>query len=99
VQEDVADVISRERDLAAILLDVDNGPGWASFRSNARLYAPDGLRRAHEALRAGGTYAVWSGYAADGFLPALRRAGFLPQAVPMRERGVVSARVYLGKKA
>ena len=98
-QEDVADVISRERDLAAILLDVDNGPGWASFRSNARLYAPDGLRRAHEALRAGGTYAVWSGYAADGFLPALRRAGFLPQAVPMRERGVVSARVYLGKKA
>lgn len=99
LREDVADVIDRERDLSAILLDVDNGPGWASFQSNARLYGPPGLRRARAALRVGGTYAVWSGYPADAFLVALKRAGVLPRALPMRERGVVRARVYLGKKA
>lgn len=98
VNDDVADVIDRERDLDAILLDVDNGPGWASFRTNARLYAPDGLRRAHEALRPGGAFAVWSGYPAEAFPGALRRAGFTPSVVPMRERGVVRARAYVGKK-
>lgn len=97
VQDDVAGVIDRERGLDAILLDVDNGPGWASFRANARLYAPDGLRRAHEALRPGGALAVWSGYPAEAFPGALRRAGFTPSVVPMRERGVVRARAYVGR--
>ncbi|MFT3766563.1 MAG: hypothetical protein QM820_13770 [Minicystis sp.] len=97
VQDDVADVIARERGLDVILLDVDNGPGWASFRTNARLYAPDGLRRAHEALRPGGALAVWSGYPAEAFTGQLRRAGFTPSVVPMKERGVVRARAYVGK--
>jgi len=99
VQEDVSDVIDRERSLDVILLDDDNGPGWASFRTNARLYAPDGLRRAHEALRPGGALAVWSGYPAEAFTGHLRRAGFTPSVVPMKERGVVRARAYVGKKA
>ncbi|APR84693.1 Hypothetical protein A7982_10042 [Minicystis rosea] len=97
VQDDVADVIARERGLDVILLDVDNGPGWASFRTNARIYAPDGLRRAHEALRPGGALAVWSGYPAEPFTGQLRRAGFQPSVIPMRERGVVRARAYVGK--
>jgi spermidine synthase len=97
VQEDVSDVIARERGLDAILLDVDNGPGWASFRTNARLYAPDGLQKAREALRPGGAFAVWSGYPADTFTGQLRRAGFTPSVVPMRERGVVRARAYVGR--
>lgn len=97
VQDDVAEVIDRERGLDVILLDVDNGPGWASFRANARLYAPDGLRRAREALRPGGALAVWSGYPADAFTGQLRRAGLTPSVVPLKERGVVRARAYVGK--
>lgn len=99
VQDDVSTVIDAERGLDVILLDVDNGPGWASFRTNARLYAPDGLRRAREALRPGGALAVWSGYPAEAFPGALRKAGLLPTVVPMKERGVVRARAYVGKVA
>jgi spermidine synthase len=97
-RDDVMNVIARARDLDAILLDVDNGPGWASFRENARLYASDGLARGFEALRPGGAFAVWSGYPADAFLGALRRAGFTASVVPFRERGVVRARAYVGRR-
>lgn len=96
VSADVADVIDRERDLSAILLDVDNGPEWASFRTNARLYADAALGRARAALRAGGLYAVWSGYARDAFVARLRTAGFLTRIDPLEERGVVRARAYVG---
>jgi spermidine synthase len=97
VQADVVDVIAAERDLDAILLDVDNGPGWASFRTNARLYAPPGLASAKAALRPNGSLAVWSGYPADAFVGALRRAGLRPSVVPMEERGRVQARAYVGR--
>lgn len=95
---DVADVIARESGLSAILLDVDNGPEWASFRTNARLYADAAVVRARDALRANGIYAVWSGYAADAFVPRLRKAGLSPRIEPLRERGVVRARAYVGVK-
>jgi spermidine synthase len=98
---DVADVLAREGrgiGLDAILLDVDNGPEWASFRTNARLYSPAGLAVASSALRPGGVFAVWSGYPADGFLAQLRKAGFAPSVVPLREKGVVRARAYVGVK-
>jgi hypothetical protein len=95
---DVSDVLARERELDAILLDVDNGPEWASFRSNARLYAPAGLAVAHAALKPGGILAVWSGYPADAFLGRLRSAGFAPSVVPLHEKGVVRARAYVGTK-
>ncbi len=97
VQDDVGAVIAAERGLDAILLDVDNGPGWASFRANARLYTPAGLAEAHAALRRGGALAVWSGYPADGFVGQLRRAGFAPEVVLLRERGAVRARAYVGR--
>ena len=96
---DVSDVIAREHDVDAILLDVDNGPGWASFRTNARLYAEAGLASAHAALTKGGSLAVWSGYPADKFVGALRKAGLVPRIVPLTERGVVRARAYLGTRA
>ena len=98
VRADVAEVIARERDVDVILLDVDNGPEWASFRSNARLYDARGLRAAKTALRDGGSLAVWSGYAVDDFVPRLRAAGLEPSVVPMRERGRVQARAYVGTK-
>ncbi|MDB4941050.1 MAG: hypothetical protein JWP97_584 [Labilithrix sp.] len=99
VQDDVLDVIARSADLSAILLDVDNGPEWASFRTNARLYADHALATAHAVLRPGGIYAVWSGYPADPFVARLRRAGFVSRIVPLLERGVVRARAYVGTKA
>ena len=98
VQDDVCDVIARERELDAILLDVDNGPEWASFRSNARLYDARGLAAAHRALASGGIYAVWSGYPADAFVGRLERAQFRASTVLLKERGKVQARAYIGKK-
>jgi spermidine synthase len=97
-QLDVADVIASAEpsSLSAILLDVDNGPEWASFRSNARLYADAALARARRALAPGGIFAVWSGYPADAFVRTLRKAGFVPRVEPLRERGVVRARAYIG---
>jgi spermidine synthase len=99
IRADVADVIASERELSAILLDVDNGPEWASFRTNARLYADAALVSARNALHAGGLYAVWSGYPADAFLPRLRKAGFRVRTEPLHERGVVRARAYVGVRA
>lgn len=99
VRDDVAAVIGRERDLDVVLLDVDNGPEWASFYENARLYDAAGLGAAREALCPGGAYAVWSGYPADGFLANLDRAGFTPSCVELYEQGRVQARAYVGVKA
>jgi spermidine synthase len=94
---DVADVMAGSvGGFDAILLDVDNGPNWASFRTNARLYTPAGLALARRALAPGGVFAVWSGYPADRFLAQLRAAGFAPSRVLLEERGRVRARAYLG---
>jgi predicted membrane-bound spermidine synthase len=94
---DVAEVIgAAQGDVDAILLDVDNGPEWASFRHNARLYVPAGLAVARRALRPGGALAVWSGYPADPFRARLRAAGLAPSVELLRERGRVRARAYVG---
>jgi len=97
---DVVDVIAGAPagSLDAILLDVDNGPEWASFRSNARLYASSGLGAAARTLAPGGALLVWSGYPVDSFAQALRRAGFAPSIVPLHERGKQRARAYVGVK-
>lgn len=95
---DVGDVLASSNDVSAILLDVDNGPQWASFRTNARLYSDAALVRAREALAPGGIYSVWSGYPADAFVGKLRRAGFAPRIEPLTECGVVRARAYVGVK-
>jgi len=97
VRGDVGEVVARaSRDIDLILLDVDNGPHWASFRSNARLYSPAGLAAFKAALAPGGVLAVWSGYRADPFLGHLRRAGFTPSVLTLAERGRVRARAYVG---
>jgi hypothetical protein len=98
VRGDVVDVIARERELDAILLDVDNGPEWASFPENERLYSDDGLRSAMRALKTGGFYAVWSGYPADAFVGRLSRAGFEASTIELEEKGRIQARAYVGVK-
>lgn len=96
--EDVADFVAGARELDALLLDVDNGPGWASFRTNARLYSPAGVAVAARALAPGGVCAVWSGYPDDAFLGRLRAAGLRASLLPLKERGVVRARAYVGRR-
>jgi spermidine synthase len=98
VRHDVAAVIAKESGLDSILLDVDNGPEWASFPDNAKLYDEAGLRSAFRALRPGGAYAVWSGYEADWFQADLKAAGFTPSVILLEEKGRVQARVYVGTK-
>jgi predicted membrane-bound spermidine synthase len=98
VRADVRAVIARERNLDAILLDVDNGPDWGSFRTNARLYDRKGLDAAKRGLRKGGILAVWSGYPADAFLDRLREAGFQASVIAFKERGRVQARAYVGRR-
>jgi hypothetical protein len=96
LRSDIGRVIAQQRGFDAILLDVDNGPHWASFRTNAGLYNPAALAQAREALAPGGAYAVWSGYRADAFLAKLRASGFAPRVIPLQEKGVVRARAYVG---
>ena len=97
VAGDVAAVLAKAAgDADLILLDVDNGPHWASFRGNARLYSPAGLAELKRALLPSGALAVWSGYRSDSFLGHLRAAGFKPSVVPLHERGRVRARAYVG---
>jgi spermidine synthase len=97
VPGDVRSVVAEAAgSIDVILMDVDNGPHWASFRSNARLYSPAGLAEFKKALAARGTLAVWSGYRSDSFLGHLRAAGFAPSVIPLQERGRVRARAYIG---
>jgi hypothetical protein len=98
VRGDVGREIARERELDAILLDVDNGPEWASFHANAGLYDEPGLGAARDALIDGGSYAVWSGYAVDAFPARLRAAGLKASTIELREGGRVQARAYVGTR-
>jgi spermidine synthase len=100
VEGDVGEVVARTAGSEdVILMDVDNGPHWASFRSNARFYAPAGLAAFRRALAPGGALAVWSGYRADAFVHRLREAGLVGSIVPLAERGRVRARAYVGRLA
>jgi spermidine synthase len=97
VRGDVGDVVAEAAgDVDAILLDVDNGPHWASFRTNSRLYTLEGLAGFKRALVPGGALAVWSGYKADSFLGHLRGAGFASSVLELEENGKIRARAYIG---
>ena len=98
VEGDVGQVVSTmDASVGLVLLDVDNGPHWASFRSNARLYSPAGLAEFRRSLSPGGALAVWSGYRADAFTHRLREAGFAASIIPLTERGRTRARAYVGR--
>ncbi|MFO0645702.1 MAG: hypothetical protein U0326_05650 [Polyangiales bacterium] len=87
-ERDVADVIAAARDhYDALLLDVDNGPSAFVQKANARLYDHAGLRRAHRALRVGGTFALWSLGGDPRFTEALDRAGFDGRAERVKAHG------------
>jgi spermidine synthase len=74
---DVAELIRNNPDsYDAILLDVDNGPEGLTRRANDALYTLSGVSDAYNALRPGGTVAVWSAGPDRVFPARLAQAGF-----------------------
>jgi spermidine synthase len=70
----------------AILLDVDNGPDGLTRAANNRLYSPRGLAAAKQALRPGGTLAIWSAAPDHAFANRLRKSGLDVDEVAVRAR-------------
>ena len=58
----------------AVLLDVDNGPGFLVAETNAGLYDPASLAVAGARLRPGGLLAIWSASAAPDLAAAMERS-------------------------
>jgi spermidine synthase len=84
-EEDVAETISRSNcTWDAILLDVDNGPGGLTRKSNDRLYTRSGLKTSLSALRPGGILAVWSPGADAAFTRRLAQCGYRTETVTVR---------------
>jgi predicted membrane-bound spermidine synthase len=84
---DVIDQCHPAANFAAILLDVDNGPGAIMLRRNRRIYAHEGLQRLRAALAPSGILGVWSADPAPRFGYRLRSAGFDCQSIDVPARG------------
>jgi spermidine synthase len=69
-----------------VLLDTDNGPAAFTSADNAGLYDNAGVAAAFEALRPGGTLAVWSAWEDRKFEQRLRFYGFLVEVQRVRAR-------------
>ena len=65
----------------AILLDVDNGPGFLIHDANARVYAADWLGGAYARLAPGGILVIWSESAAPALAATLGSLGVLEERV------------------
>lgn len=63
-----------DRSVDAVLLDVDNGPGFLIHRANAGVYEAAFLAAVGRTLRAGGVLAVWSASPSAALRRALRSA-------------------------
>ena len=76
----------RDDDFDAILLDVDNGPGFLIHDHNARVYAADWLRAASERLRPDGVLAIWSEAPVPELADSLAELGGVTEQVITVER-------------
>lgn len=79
----------------AILLDVDNGPAALTATRNEKLYALDGLRAAHRALKPGGVLVVWSAAEDPRFVKRLGEAGFDVRLEKVDARGGRGGRTHV----
>jgi spermidine synthase len=70
----------------AVLLDVDNGPAAFTTGFNGSLYANAGVASLRDALKPGGTLAVWSAWDDRKFEQRLRYAGFTVSVEHVRAR-------------
>lgn len=77
VNEDVADILRRERDgFDVVLLDVDNSSTGLTLERNDWLYGPAALRAIAKALRPGGILGVWSLEQDPAFCSRMRNQGY-----------------------
>ncbi|MEE8525904.1 MAG: hypothetical protein V3T72_18365 [Thermoanaerobaculia bacterium] len=83
---DVNDVLADEP-FDCILLDVDNGPGAFTVKSNARLYGTSGTNRLVRALKRHGVLALWSATVEQTFERQLRRSGLEVRCHRVHARG------------
>ena len=84
---DIAEWLPRRDDsFDAILLDVDNGPGFLIHDHNARVYAADWLAGAVARLAPGGLLVIWSEGAAPQLALALAELGELTERLVTVER-------------
>ena len=87
VVADVAQAMRNSRSIYdAILLDVDNGPDGLIRTANDQLYSRAGLTAAKEALKPGGTLAIWSAAPDPAFKRRLAEAGFKVEETTVRAR-------------
>jgi spermidine synthase len=70
----------------AILLDVDNGPDGLTRAANDGIYNSQGLAAAKQALRPGGTLAIWSAAPDTAFARQLERTGLTVETARVRAR-------------
>ncbi len=101
--DDVRAVVSRlpAESVDAIVLDVDNGPGFLVYDANAGVYEERFLRRCASTLRPGGVLAVWSAEASPDLLAAMGRALETVDevAVPVRlGRRETAYHIFLGQR-
>ena len=84
---DIAEWLPRRPDaFDAILLDVDNGPGFLIHDRNARVYADEWLRGAAAHLNPGGVLVIWSEGPAPLLAGTLASLGVLTETVIPIER-------------
>lgn len=85
----------------ALLLDVDNGPGWLAIDRNERLYSLAGLERLKSRLMAGGVLAIWSADTSPEFLERLGQVLDIASAEPVTdctpEGREIAATIYLAQ--
>jgi spermidine synthase len=85
---DVRDIVAAQADASvdAVLLDVDNGPGFLVHVDNAAVYGDDFVAECVRVLRPGGTLAVWSMDDAPHLLATLgaHLVDVSAQAIPVR---------------
>jgi spermidine synthase len=77
VRVSVGDVVEVVADLGpevyeAMLLDIDNGPGYLVYDANTVVYQREFLRSCRDCLQPGGIVAIWSSSASPGLAGTLR---------------------------
>lgn len=84
---DIVEWLPRREELFdAVLLDVDNGPGFLIHDANARVYAAGWLADAVARVRPGGVLVIWSESAAPELAGTLAALGRLEQRTLTVER-------------
>ena len=83
---DVAELLVRQEDFDAILIDVDNGPEAMTHSNNEWLYSLQGLAAIHQSLRPEGIVAFWSAGADQLFTIRLKKTGFKVRTRTVRAR-------------